>query len=320
MNSITETIKQVFLGGEIAPVLNAVDLLKEDHRKVEDLFKEFEAAETKAERLSITQRVLIELSVHAAVEEELVYPILMRNEQEKKTYEALEEHQLVELLLNELSRADGSEANFEAKMKVLADIVKHHIKEEELDLLPKLNETETDLNALGDEIRTRKETLLGNPPVFESKPEQAEDSKRKTTASKAKAKTAAGKTAKRKTAATKSVAKRSTVKKTAAKKPVAKKTDAKKSAAKKSAAKKTAVKKSAVKKTAVKKTAVKKTAAKKSSAKKPEATTTAVKKKATTTRASAKKGSAGSKTKTTKASTKKSSSVRSLAAKRKKAS
>jgi len=310
MNSFTETIKQVFQIGEPAPPTdNVIDLLKADHKKVEDLFKDFEDAESKDEKLSIIKTIIEELTVHTVAEEKLVYSHLIQGEdEEEKTREAFEEHHLVQGLISDLSDFNGNEANFDAKVKVLSELIKHHVKEEELDLLPKLNDKDLDLDELGRQFNSDKEKLKKNPPEFESvskiaverpramKPikraaaKKASDAsvkraaaKRKATAKKSAAKTAAKskvtKPAAKKVAAKKPAVKKATAKKTAAKKPAAKKPVAKKAAkpaAKKTVAKKSApktTKKAATKKPATKKAAAKKTAAKKPAAKKPAAAT-----------------------------------------------
>lgn len=305
-----DTLKQVFLGTDTPPE-DAISLLKEDHRKVEDLFKKFEEAEGKAERRSLLDEIIAELTVHAGLEEKLVYPLLFFEDTEDKTKEAFEEHHVVKLLLTELEGFSGSEDNVKAKVKVLAEMVKHHIKEEELDLLPKLKDHGVDLDVLGATLKDSKKDLerqieslkkqaaqeakqavgTGNgsgksadsekaslPQIEKAKSESKSvraKIQKASSASKAKAKSGiAGKKAAAEKPATRGSAKEKTGN---AKKPAAKKVALKKPAATKPATKKAAAGSSS-KAAAKKKTAKKKAATRKAAAKKPAAKKTAAKK------------------------------------------
>lgn len=140
---------------------SVVEVLKADHRKVEQLFEDFESASTKRERLKITKQVINELTIHTKVEEKLVYPILLEEkEEEDSAQEAYEEHHVVKGVLAELGKMDGSEDNFKAKMKVLSELIKHHVKEEETELLPALEQSGEDLEALGQEVLAAKQKLM----------------------------------------------------------------------------------------------------------------------------------------------------------------
>lgn len=329
--TITETLMKVF-NLEPPPSDNVIDLLKKDHRKVEQLFKDFEKAEAKDEKLAILKEVITELNLHSAAEEKLVYSTLKDGEEEK-VEEAFEEHHLAKFLLAELDQFDGSEENFDAKVKALSEVIKHHVKEEELDMLPKLRGSDTDLEELGREFLEEKEELRANPPSLDLEKFSQNVSEEKETEDKAaavhsrkvvqrgrKAKDAkesslankkSGKTTISKKPATMSAARKaapsSTAKKTkapkkavakkggaqkAAPKSAAKKTSAK-AAPKKSATKRTAVKKAAPKKSTAKKSVAKKVAPKKSAAKKPVAKKAATKK--STAKKSAAKKTAGTK-------------------------
>src|SRR5688572_12675346 len=109
----------------------AVALLKEDHVKVKGLFDAFEAAKSKAAKKKIVREALTELKVHAAIEEELFYPAVRKKIGKEIMNEADEEHHVAKLLIAELDVMDGSESHFDAKFVVLAENVRHHIKEEE---------------------------------------------------------------------------------------------------------------------------------------------------------------------------------------------
>lgn len=136
-----------------------VTMLKEDHRKVEGLFAEFESARTSRQRKSLIDKIVTELTIHATLEEQIVYPPIMR-EEEDGAKEAYEEHHVVKGLLRELSKMDGSEENVKAKVKVLSELIQHHVKEEEGELLPKLKETGEDLDMMAETVRKHKMRML----------------------------------------------------------------------------------------------------------------------------------------------------------------
>jgi hemerythrin superfamily protein len=138
-----------------------ISMLKEDHRKVEGLFKTFEQSRNKRQRKSLINQIVTELTVHARLEEEVVYPPIMRQE-EDKAREAYEEHHVVKGLLSELSRMDGSEENVKAKVKVLSELVKHHVKEEEGELLPKLKDSGEDLDMMAETVKKRKMRMINS--------------------------------------------------------------------------------------------------------------------------------------------------------------
>ncbi len=147
----------------------AVVLLKADHDRVKDLFDRFEAAKGRAAKTRIVRQTLTELKVHAAIEEELFYPAVRRAVGKEVMNEADEEHHVAKLLIAELDGMDGSETHFDAKFSVLAENVRHHIKEEEGEMLPKARKAKLDFAALAEAMTRRKERLLegGVPPAGE---------------------------------------------------------------------------------------------------------------------------------------------------------
>ena len=147
----------------------AVVLLKEDHDRVKELFDRFEAAKSRPAKVKIVRAALTELKVHAAVEEELFYPAVRAKVGKEVMNEADEEHHVAKLLVAELDKMDGSESHFDAKFTVLAENVRHHIKEEEGEMLPKARTVKLDFAELAEKMATRKETLLagGVPPAGE---------------------------------------------------------------------------------------------------------------------------------------------------------
>ena len=136
---------------------NATELLREDHVKVKDLFERFEEAEDSESKKNIAQTAIHELKVHAAIEEEIFYPTVNQNiEADDLINEAKEEHHVAKLLISELEDMDAGDERFEAKFKVLAESVKHHIREEEENIFPQLEQSSVDLASLGRQIGERK--------------------------------------------------------------------------------------------------------------------------------------------------------------------
>jgi len=239
---IVEAIKEIFTGEKPG---NAIWLLKQDHRKVEELFKDFESSRTTNQRYQLIQQIIKELDLHTRVEEKLLYPILEK-EDEEKNGEANEEHHVVKLVLAELAEANGSESNLKSKVKVLSEIVKHHVKEEENGIFQTIERSGVDMDELGQKIVQEKTRLMSEVPASKAKkPLPKSATKAKIEPKKANTKKAAAKKAPIKKASTKKVA----AKKALAKKAPAKKVvQAKKPAAKPAAKKVVQAKKPAAKK------------------------------------------------------------------------
>lgn len=143
--------------------MNAVKLLKEDHRQVAALFEQFDGADDD-DKGEIAGRVCRMLTVHAQIEEELLYPAARGALEEQDAGlvdEATVEHASVKDLVGQIESSDSSDELFDAKVKVLGEYVTHHVKEEEGELFPKLEKSEVDLAALGAQLETRKTELTG---------------------------------------------------------------------------------------------------------------------------------------------------------------
>lgn len=138
---------------------DVIALLMADHRKVEGLFEEFENSRTKVQRRKLLEKIITELSIHAAAEEKHVYPAYMQ-EDEDMTQEAIEEHHVVKMVLKELSSFDGSEENVKAKVKVLSEMVQHHVEEEESEMFPEMRKMDLDLMEMAEDVKAEKEKLL----------------------------------------------------------------------------------------------------------------------------------------------------------------
>jgi hemerythrin superfamily protein len=143
------------------PETHAVVMLKDDHKRVQTLFHEFEKTEDAAERKRIVTQTINELKVHAALEEEIFYPAVRKQIKDAEIMnEADEEHHVAKLLIAELESMKGNESHYVAKFLVLAENVRHHIEEEESDMLPEAEESKIDFEALGEKMMTRKQKLL----------------------------------------------------------------------------------------------------------------------------------------------------------------
>jgi hemerythrin superfamily protein len=159
---------------------DAITLLKQDHRIVEALFDEFEDAE-EADQSSIAQRVCQLLTVHAQIEEELVYPAAKEafedEEENDLVAEAEVEHGSAKELIAKLEGMSSDDEHFKATVKVLGEYIKHHVKEEEGELFPQLKKTELDLKELGGRLAERKFALMEQMGI-ESEEEPAQPRKR----------------------------------------------------------------------------------------------------------------------------------------------
>ncbi len=133
--------------------MDAIRILKDDHKTVESLFKRFEKAGDAAlvEKRDVVDLIVEELSQHAAVEEQLFYPVARATvpETDDMALESLEEHHIVKWVLSELEVMDPSDERFDAKVTVLIENVRHHVKEEEQDFFPRVRD-ELGRNALAD--------------------------------------------------------------------------------------------------------------------------------------------------------------------------
>jgi hemerythrin-like domain-containing protein len=149
--------------------MDAITLLREDHKTVEQLFKRFEKAGDRAhvEKRQIVDRIIEELSVHAAIEEQVFYPVARATVPgtEDIALESLEEHHIVKWVLSELERLDPSDERFDAKVTVLIENVRHHVKEEEDEFFPKVRKTlsRSDLADLGDALTDAKKSAPTHP-------------------------------------------------------------------------------------------------------------------------------------------------------------
>jgi hypothetical protein len=148
------------MAGKSAFASGVIEMLKEDHQKVKELFEEFESTEG-SEAAEIAATAIMELEIHAELEEKLIYPAIREEiDEDDMMNEAVEEHHLVHVLIKELKKLKPADERFEAKFKVLGELVKHHIEEEEGEMLPKAEKSDIDWEKLEMTVMKRKEALL----------------------------------------------------------------------------------------------------------------------------------------------------------------
>ena len=150
------------IGAKAQPL--AIELLMADHRKVEDLFEQYEAEKEADDdtKRRIARRICGELTVHAQVEEEIFYPWLRENlddDDMEMLEEAQVEHNGAKDLIAQIEAATEIDATYDAKVKVLSEYIKHHVKEEENEIFPEVSSERDALDELGQEMSSRKEEL-----------------------------------------------------------------------------------------------------------------------------------------------------------------
>lgn len=149
--------------------MDAIVLLKDDHKTVEKLFRQFEKAAEEAydDKRRLVQQIVEELSVHAFIEEQIFYPEARQAvpETEDHVLESLEEHHIVKWVLSELQGMDPQDERYDAKVTVLIENVRHHVEEEEQDWFPQVRKAlgRKQLQELGTRLEEAKRTAPRNP-------------------------------------------------------------------------------------------------------------------------------------------------------------
>jgi hemerythrin superfamily protein len=139
----------------------AIALLRADHKLVSDLFEEYEKARSTNKKKDLVKQICTELSVHAQIEEEIFYPAAKKALRDKELIpEATVEHATLKDLIAQVEGVEPDGEMFDAKIKVLSEYVKHHVKEEQNELFPKVKNSKLDLFELGAQLTERKEELL----------------------------------------------------------------------------------------------------------------------------------------------------------------
>lgn len=146
--------------------MDALELLKQDHQKVKELFKKVEATEDEKQHQQLFEKIKTELEAHTHIEETVFYPRIEQYEELKDmVLESVEEHRQIKTLIREIGNlADGSE-KFDAKIKVMQENVEHHAEEEEEDkMFPKLRKLmqRSELEELGQQLEAAKKQFLSS--------------------------------------------------------------------------------------------------------------------------------------------------------------
>jgi hemerythrin superfamily protein len=143
-----------------AAARDAIQLLRADHRKVEKLFDQFEKSRTDDRKAALASEICAELKVHTRIEEEILYPAARAALKEQDLLdEAVVEHASAKDLIAQIEGMQPGDEMFDARVRVLGEYIKHHVKEEHQEMFPKLKKTKLDLKALGRELAERKEAL-----------------------------------------------------------------------------------------------------------------------------------------------------------------
>lgn len=141
---------------------DAITLLKEDHRAVEKLFKEFEGAKGEGRKQKLAHQICLELSVHSELEETIFYPACKGIVDEDELKEGYVEHDAAKLLIAEIEGNEGSgDEFFDTKVHVLQEEIEHHIEEEEgpKGIFAQARKGDIDMKAIGERLAERKKEL-----------------------------------------------------------------------------------------------------------------------------------------------------------------
>jgi hemerythrin superfamily protein len=141
---------------------DAIALLKADHRQVEEWFAQFDKTNSKSKKLKLATNICDALTVHTTLEEEIFYPAFISATGDKDIHhEALVEHAGAKKLIAEIQDTSPEDDYFDAKITVLSEMIKHHVKEEEQPggMFAEARKSGMDLASLGEQMRARKKEL-----------------------------------------------------------------------------------------------------------------------------------------------------------------
>ena len=142
--------------------MDAIALLESDHMEVKAYFEEYEELEGDDEKKELAGKICAALKVHTQIEEEIFYPAAREaTEDDELLDEATVEHAGAKNLIAEIEASDPGQPLYDAKVSVLGEQVRHHIKEEESELFPEVRDSDLDLAGLGKKVAARKTELMG---------------------------------------------------------------------------------------------------------------------------------------------------------------
>lgn len=147
--------------------MNALELLRTQHRLVEALFERFDTCDS-ADKGKVFRQIADNLAAHAAIEEKLFYPAVMADTTADLLKEAVEEHLSAKRVIADLLGMRSNDSNYDAKVKVLNEQIEHHVGEEEKQLFPAVQKTfnKEDLHALGEEMEVMFAELIVQKPRY----------------------------------------------------------------------------------------------------------------------------------------------------------
>ena len=143
---------------------DAIDVLKTDHRQVEQWFGQFEKSRSGDKKLELAQKICKALKVHMEIEEEIFYPAFLAATKDKAMHHEAEiEHDGARKLIAQIEASERDDDYYDSKVKVLSEMIKHHVKEEEQrdGMFAEAKKADMDLETLGEKIRDRKSELTG---------------------------------------------------------------------------------------------------------------------------------------------------------------
>ena len=143
--------------------MDAVALLKADHRKVEELFEQFENAKGDGRKKKLAEQICMELVVHTKIEEDIFYPACKGKVEEDLLKEAYVEHDSAKVLIAEIEAGGPNDEFYDAKVKVLSEMIEHHVKEEEQrveGMFSQARKAGLDMDALGQQMAAEKKQLM----------------------------------------------------------------------------------------------------------------------------------------------------------------
>ena len=142
---------------------DAIKLLETDHRDVAAWFSDYENTESPTRKAKLTEKICLALKVHMQIEEEIFYPAsreALKSSQEDMVDEAVVEHASSKALIGEIEKMEVGDTLYDAKVKVLGELIAHHVGEEEKEYFPACRKTDMDLKALGAKMAARKAELM----------------------------------------------------------------------------------------------------------------------------------------------------------------
>ena len=149
------------IGRSHPKAVDAITLLKQDHREVEEYFEAYEQTKNDKKKAELARQICNALTVHAQIEEEIFYPAARKATGDDELLdEATVEHASAKQLIAEIQGMSVGAELFDAKIKVLSEQIQHHVEEEEKELFPETKKTDLDLDAVGEQLAARKAELI----------------------------------------------------------------------------------------------------------------------------------------------------------------